>query len=102
MANKRLTMRKIRDVLRLAFDTKLGNRAIARCVNASPATVGDYIRRARAQGLGWPLPPELDDTALEERLFPAAKPKGGGRPLPDWTGADSPEKRVIRRRNYAA
>jgi hypothetical protein len=53
MANKRLSMRKIHDVLRLAFETGLGIRAIARCVNASPATVGDYLRRAEAAGLGW-------------------------------------------------
>lgn len=84
MANKRLSMRKIHDVLRLAFETGLGIRAIARCVNASPATVGDYLRRAEAAGLGWPLPTELDDTALEECLFPPAPPKGSRRPLPDW------------------
>jgi hypothetical protein len=40
MANKRLSMRKIHEVLRLAFESKLSIRAIARCVNASPATVG--------------------------------------------------------------
>jgi transposase len=78
------SMRKIRDVLRLAFETGLRIRAIARCVNASPATVGDYLRRAEAAGLSWPLPTQLDDTTLEERLFPPAKPKGSRRPLPDW------------------
>jgi transposase len=77
-------MRKIHDVLRLAFEAGLGTRAIARCVNASPATVSDYLRRAKAAGLSWPLPTELNDSALEERLFPPAKPKGNQRPLPDW------------------
>lgn len=84
MANTRLSMRKIHEVLRLAFESKLSTRAIARCVNASPATVGDYVRRAKKAGLSWPLPAELDDTALQQRLFPPAKPKGSRRLLPDW------------------
>ena len=84
MANKRLSMRKIHEVLRLAFESKLSIRAIARCVNASPATVGDYVRRAKRAGLSWPLPAELDDTALQQRLFPPSKPKGSRRSLPDW------------------
>ncbi len=41
--------------------------------------------RARAAGLGWPLPDDLDDAALEARLFSsAALPPGPARPLPDW------------------
>ncbi len=86
-------MRKIHDVLRLAVETGLRIRAIARCINASPATVGDYLRRVEAAGLGWPLPAELGDTALEQRLFPPAKPKGGRRPLPDWAEVHQELKR---------
>ena len=62
-------MRKIHLVLRLFFEAKLSIRAIARSIGASPATVGDYIRRARVAGLiTWPLPEELDERALEARL----------------------------------
>lgn len=77
-------MRKIHEVLRLAFEAGLATRAIARCVNASPTTVGDYLRRAKAAGLSWPLPAAMDDSALEARLFPPAQPQGRERPLPDW------------------
>lgn len=85
MANKRLSMRKIHEVLRLAFESKLSIRAIARCVNASPATVGDYVRRAKEAELDcWPLPAELDDTALQQRLFPPTNSKGRRRVVPDW------------------
>ena len=55
MAFKRLSMRKIHRVLRLSFEAGLSIRAIARSIQASPSTVGDYIRRARTAGLSWPL-----------------------------------------------
>lgn len=35
------------------------------------STVAEYLRRARAAGLSWPLPEELDEETLERRLFPA-------------------------------
>ena len=56
MAFKRLSMRKIHHVLRLFFEAGLSIRAIARSLQASPSTVGDYIRRAHTAGLSWPLP----------------------------------------------
>ena len=63
MASKRLSMRKIQRVLRLFFEAGLSIRAIARSVQASPSTVGDYIRRANTAGLSWPLPEALDERA---------------------------------------
>ena len=47
-------MRKIREVLRLYFAAALSIRAIARSLGMSPSTVGDYLRRAKVAGLGWP------------------------------------------------
>jgi len=32
--------------------------------------VAEYLRRAGAAGLSWPLPEELDEETLERRLFP--------------------------------
>ena len=66
MASKRLSMRKIQRVLRLFFEAGLSIRAIARSVQASPSTVGDYIGRANTAGLSWPLPEALDERALED------------------------------------
>ena len=51
MANKGLSMRKVREVLRLHYAAGLSTRAIARSLKVSPATVGKYIRRAEVQGL---------------------------------------------------
>lgn len=87
MAYKRLSMRKVYLVLRLYFAMQMSIRAIARSINASPSTVGDYVRRARAAGLTWPLPEGLDERTLEARLFPPVKspaPTQSPRPLPDW------------------
>ena len=44
-------MRKIREVLRLHYAAQMSVRAIARSLKASPATVGEYLRRAEVQGL---------------------------------------------------
>ena len=68
MASKRLSMRKIQRVLRLFFEAGLSIRAIARSVQTSSSTVGDYIRRANTAGLSWPLPEALDEPALEAQL----------------------------------
>ena len=85
MAFKRLSMRKIHHVLRLFFEAGLSIRAIARSIQASPSTVGDYIRRAHTAGLSWPLPEKLDERALEARLFPIAQVSPRvERAIPDW------------------
>lgn len=54
------------------------------CGISRPA-VDEYLRRAEAAGLSWPLPATLDDAALERLLFPAAPPlPAQARGLPDW------------------
>jgi transposase len=69
-------MRKLRDVLRLRYDTKLPERAIAQACGMGLGTVSTYLQRAAGAGLTWPLPDDLDDAALEARLFsrPAVPP----------------------------
>jgi len=77
-------MIKVRDLLRLKHEQKLGSRAIGRSCNLSKSAVNDYLRLASARGLQWPLPPDLDDEALEKRLAPDEPPnKPASRPLPD-------------------
>jgi transposase len=86
MPTERLSMRRIRQVLQLHFGAHASARAIAREVGVGRTTVQDYLARAGAADLGWPLPPELTDEALEQRLFPAPSTKLGARrhPEPDW------------------
>jgi len=85
MAQERLTMRKIREVLRLKWECGLSNRAIARSCSISHSTVGEYVRRAEEAGLSWPLPSDLGEDELFEHLFPKA-PDASSRviPCPDW------------------
>ena len=82
MAYKRLSMRKIREILRLCHELKLGKKLIAKACSVSPSTVVDYVRKAEAAGLSWPLPEDLDDSALEALLFPLESPRTPDRPLP--------------------
>jgi len=70
MANTRLSMRKINEVLRLTHDGHLNTRQVALSLNISRSTVKDYQARAQKAGLGWPLPEALTEEALEQKLFP--------------------------------
>ena len=71
MPGARLPMRKIRDMLRLTA-AGMSSRKIAASLSVGGTTVVDCLQRARAVGIGWPLPEELSDVALEARLFPAS------------------------------
>lgn len=78
-------MRRLRDVLRLKFDAGLSHRAIAQACMVGLGTVTTYLQRAAAAGLAWPLPADLDDAALEARVFarPAVAP-ARDRVVPNW------------------
>ena len=67
-------MRRIREVLRLVLDCKLSNRKTGESLGIGRSSVDEYVRRASAAGLTWPLPPDLDDAALEAVLFPPTPP----------------------------
>jgi transposase len=84
-AKRELTMRQIRQMLRLAGDG-VSAREIGRRLGAARSTIQDNLRRAAKVGLSWPLPAELTDAALEQRLFSHAGSKPGlrRRPEPDW------------------
>ena len=74
MPASRRAMRKIVDVLRLKFETGLSHERIAAATKVSKGAVTKYVQRARDAGLGWPLPPDMDEARLEALLFPHAAP----------------------------
>ena len=84
MPRPRLTMRKIHELLRLRFAHNLTHREIAESLKVAPSTVGEHLDRFRASGLPWPLPDDLSDEELENRLFPPSPSPDAARPLPDW------------------
>ena len=68
-------MKKIIEVLRLKHEANLSHEKIARACQLSKGVVSKYLSLAQAKGLGWPLPEDTDEAALEALLFPAkAKP----------------------------
>src|SRR4030042_5398087 len=84
MPNRRLSMRKIKEVLRLKYDCGISEREIARSCQVSRSTVADDIRRAAAAKLSWAEASSLTQTQLEDRLFPTEHvPSTVKRPAPD-------------------
>ena len=85
MVNMRLSMRKIKEVLRLSSQCGLSARQVALSTNISRSTVKDYLVRAERAGIGWPVAESLTDEQIEQRLFPAKILDGGApKPLPDF------------------
>jgi hypothetical protein len=74
---ERLSMRKIREVLRLRYAAGLSTRQVAASVQLAHSTVVKYARRFAAAGLSWSLPATLSDTELERRLFPPVRDTKG-------------------------
>lgn len=83
MPAKRLSMRKIREALRLKHFCGLSEAAISRSLCVARSTVADYLLRAGRAGLTWPLPEGLDDGSLESMLFPPSS-SPVSRELPDF------------------
>jgi transposase len=78
-------MRQVREVLRLKHVCGHSGHQIATMVGISRYTVAEYLRRAGVVGITWPVPADLDDAALERKLFtPAFGVAEGARPQPDW------------------
>jgi transposase len=71
--SERLSMRKIREVLRLKFECGRTHRQIGASCGIGTATVGDYLQRARDSGVSWSDAQQLTDTELEARLYGKAQ-----------------------------
>jgi hypothetical protein len=84
---RRKSMRKVKEVLRLRFELGLGQRQIARSCGMGLGTVHEYLERAVAAGIGWPLPEGLGEEELEAKLFGNQPVQAGAvqqRSQPDW------------------
>jgi transposase len=87
-------MRQVREVLRLKWACGLSNRQIAYSLRISRPTVAQYVQRATAAGLSWPLPEDLNEEALERRLFVTAhQTLSVNRPMPNWATVHQERKR---------
>ena len=81
-------MRKLREVLRLRFELKLGYQQIGRSCAIAVSTVHKYLKRAEAAGVSWPLPEDWDEARVEAMVFPRREPtiaeKNPARTPPDF------------------
>ncbi len=85
MPAQRLSMRHVTEVLRLKWTVGLSDRKIAQSLGISRPTVADYVQRAHAAGVAWPLPASLDEGALERLVFPGPSSLHTSPPaLPEW------------------
>ena len=82
MATERLSMRKIREILRHKWAVGCSHREVATSLGVSVGAVSAAEQRAREAGLDWTSVEALDDEALQARLYgnSAAQRR---RPLPD-------------------
>ena len=84
MPNRRLSLRKIKEILRLKLECGISEREISRSCQVSRSTVADYLRRAVAANLTWTEASLLPENQIVERLFPTEHvPSSGKRPAPD-------------------
>ena len=96
MPGERVSMRAIREILRLCMGQRLPQRAVARSLGVSQGAIHGTLARARGSGLGWPLPDGLDDAQLEALLYPPpSQVAPERRPVPDWSAVH----RELRRPN---
>ena len=87
MARKTIVMRQVIEILRLKFQHQLSIREIARSCQIAPSTVGDYLQRAEAAQIRWPLPETLSEPELERRLMepaPVVTANADAQAPPDW------------------
>ena len=69
MAQSRLLMKQLRELLRLYFDEGLSQRLIARSLGVVRSTVERVLKRFAGSGLTWPPDPALSDEELQRRLY---------------------------------
>jgi transposase len=87
-------MKKIRDVLRLTHAMGMSRRLVGEATGIGKTAVGEYVRRAAVAGLSWPIPDEIDDAELEQRLFPPTDAvSSAARNEPDWSHIHAELKR---------
>jgi transposase len=88
MPVKQVSMRKIKECLRMKFSCEISHEKIAKALGLSKGVVSKYVGLAQAAGMNWDTVSALDETELQHLLLPSIKrTRGVARPLPDWSFA---------------
>ena len=88
MAQRILTVRKIKEILRMKWVLGLSDRQVSASLSIAHSTVGEYLKRAEQAGLDWEQAQGLGEADLKARLFPPKSPGSRQRPEPDWKQID--------------
>ena len=94
MPSRRITMRKIKEVLRLRYACGLSLEQIARAQNLSKGVVAKYLKRATAAGIDGTTAQTLDEAELAQRLKP-------NNDTPRQSSFTAPDFASIPQTNYA-
>lgn len=85
MPAKRITMRIIREVLRLRLAAGLSIRKIQASTKVSVGAIAKLLARVDELALAWPRAEALDDVALARLVYPGADARVSSRyQVPDW------------------
>ena len=93
MPTNRITMRRIRESLRLHLQAKLSYNEVGRALKISKSVVGKYVSLARVAGVDWTLAETLGDEELEARLYRPALPRSSHQLAPDFAHVHQELKR---------
>jgi len=85
-------MKKIKKVLEYVLGEEMSQQKTAMALGIARSAVADYLKRASAAGLSWPLDESLTDQEIEDLLFPVSEKKKG-LPQPDWNYIHNEMKR---------
>jgi len=87
-------MRQVYEVLRLKWGQGRSERQLAQRLGISRPAVAEYVRRAQAAGLSWPVPETCHAEALERLLCPSVPLRAPAmHVVPDWATVHQELKR---------
>jgi hypothetical protein len=85
MKQRKLTVRKIREILRLHYsESNISNRQISSILRISKTTVKQCPELFESSGLNWPLSEDLKDSELYTSLYKPVTPQLK-KTMPDWS-----------------
>ena len=84
---RRITIQRIKDVLRLKLEHHHSHQHIAMALGISKGVVTKYVKLANAAGLQWPQIQIMDEVALHQRLMGDASSRTSTFVAPDYAKA---------------
>jgi len=85
MATQRLSMRKVREILRLKWVLERSHREVVSSLGVSLGAVSETASRAKKRGLTWEAVEQMTDEELDEKLYgPRLATRSRPKPDPVW------------------